>query len=458
MAIAEQAVRHWLAAGDVEPAADLVAASCDELLGLGQTETAKRLLDLFSDKQILSHAPLTLVAGWMYGVGNPHYLTQRARENIVRAACSTLMDDTPSFDDRASLRSSQAQLRAFLAPDGIGRMLADAELSLELESGNPAGDGYMEACKLRGIALYLSGRPDRAIGPLKAEEDMRDPPTAAGAAAEVLAFQSLIAADQGRWDDAEELAEEAWRLGDPTGTDWEYSLVELLARARVLARRRDAGLADHLQRVTRFLDEMPNLFEREVILGSVVLGEIALGRDDLLAAESWSARAHAVLRRYPDAGMLGPRAERLRLALQERRFGAAVTAAEQRVLDLLPTAALGQRYRRAVVHLAQHDEEPHALAVRQARRAFADGSRRAGARARSAEVRPLKRQSGPGRASWRRGITARRVLRPPPGPEPESHHRCDASSQQRPYAGQATDSPCGHEAPCRSGSHEGEAR
>jgi len=44
-----------------------------------------------------------------------------------------------------------------------------------------------------------------------------------------------------------------------------------------------------------------------------------------------------VLKRYPDAGMLGPRVERLRLALQERRLGLAVTAAEQRVLDLLPT-------------------------------------------------------------------------------------------------------------------------
>jgi LuxR family maltose regulon positive regulatory protein len=35
--------------------------------------------------------------------------------------------------------------------------------------------------------------------------------------------------------------------------------------------------------------------------------------------------------------MLRPRAERLRLALQERRLGEAVTVAEQRVLDLLPT-------------------------------------------------------------------------------------------------------------------------
>ena len=57
-----------------------------------------------------------------------------------------------------------------LAPDGIGRMLADAELSLKLESRS-ANDWYLEACKLRGIALYFSGRPAEAIEPLRVEED-----------------------------------------------------------------------------------------------------------------------------------------------------------------------------------------------------------------------------------------------------------------------------------------------
>ena len=163
----------------------------------------------------------------------------------------------------------------------------------------------------------------------------------------------------------------------------------------VLARRDDPALADHLQRVARFLNEMPNLFEREVILGSVILGEIGLERDDLPTAERWSARAQVALRRYPDAGMLRPRAERLRLALQERRLGEAVTA--RRAARPRPPAhsALSQRDRRAVVHLTQHDEEPHALAVCEARRALADRGRRAGARARPAQVRPLRLASRP---------------------------------------------------------------
>ena len=381
----EQAVRHWLAAGDVEPAADLVATWCTFLIDMGQAETAQRLLAMFSDGQILSHVPLTLAAGWVYELGYPHYTLKKTRQSIVRAALTVDVGDRPAFDRAASLRSSQAQLRAFLAPDGIARMLADAELSTELESGSQGTLWYGEACRLRGIALYFAGRPAAAVRPLRAEEsgvpftgdaatippafrdliagDQDQPGTAEGVdggvwkgawkratldgselwppsafdTAEVLAFQSLIAGDQGRWEDAEELDRRAWERFVQSGAEVEPPLAALAARARVLASHADPSLDTHLERLARWLDEMPNVWEREAILGSVVLGEIALGRGKLDAAVRWSDRAQAVLRTYPDAGMLGPRAERLRLALQERRLGLAVTAAEQRVLDLLPT-------------------------------------------------------------------------------------------------------------------------
>jgi LuxR family transcriptional regulator, maltose regulon positive regulatory protein len=334
----DQAVVHWLAAGDLEPAADVVAASCVHMIDLGQYGTACHYLAQFTDRQILGRPPLLLAAGWVYGVGAPHFANHRRCENLVQAAVSIPMDDGPSRDDSASLRSGQAQLRAFMAPDGVARMLVDAELSLSLEAGNPYRGWYLEACKLRGIALYLSGRADEAIAPLRVEETKGEYPTCTGGpGSEVVAYQSLIAADRGRWEEAVELEERAWRLAQCGAAEVEPYPSVLLARARVLARHDDPGLAEHLERVGRFLDEMPNLFEYEVILGAVVLGEIALGRGDLVAAERWSTRAHTALRHYPDAGMLGPRAERLRLALQERRFGESVTAAEQRVLDLLPT-------------------------------------------------------------------------------------------------------------------------
>lgn len=328
----EQAIRHWLAAGDFRPAADLFAAVESELLDRGQLATGRRLLELFSDAQILSHKPLTLAAGWVFGFGNPHWVADvRVHPRLVRAACSMEVDDSPSLDGTASLRESQAQLRAFLAPDGIGRMVADAELAASLRS-DANDDWYVMGRKLLGTARYLAGQGERAIALLEVATTCGDP----WVESESLAYRALVAAERGRWDEAAELAELAMTRV-PAGHEYGPPLATQLASARVASRRGDSATGVLVAGTTRFLEEMPGFLDWEVLLASVLLGEVCLEQDDLNEAKRWSDRARGILRRYPDAGMLGPRAERLRLALQERILGQAVTPAEQRVLDLLPT-------------------------------------------------------------------------------------------------------------------------
>ena len=38
----------------------------------GQMETMRRIMDLFTEDQIMSNGDSTLTAGWVYGMGNPH--------------------------------------------------------------------------------------------------------------------------------------------------------------------------------------------------------------------------------------------------------------------------------------------------------------------------------------------------------------------------------------------------
>jgi LuxR family maltose regulon positive regulatory protein len=73
------------------------------------------------------------------------------------------------------------------------------------------------------------------------------------------------------------------------------------------------------------------------LLASVMLGEAQLEAGDATAAQGWSRRAAALLRHYPDAGILGRRAESLRKAVEEASCAEALTPAEHRVLELLPT-------------------------------------------------------------------------------------------------------------------------
>jgi LuxR family maltose regulon positive regulatory protein len=68
-----------------------------------------------------------------------------------------------------------------------------------------------------------------------------------------------------------------------------------------------------------------------------VLGEVALTRRDTLEAEAHAAAASALLRRYPDAGVLRQHVDRLRQGVERTRVAEPLTTAEHKVLDLLPT-------------------------------------------------------------------------------------------------------------------------
>ena len=68
-----------------------------------------------------------------------------------------------------------------------------------------------------------------------------------------------------------------------------------------------------------------------------MLGEGAIDREDAAAAGRHAASAAALLGRYPDAGILRRRTERLREAVDRTRLAEPLTPAERRVLELLPT-------------------------------------------------------------------------------------------------------------------------
>ncbi len=90
------------------------------------------------------------------------------------------------------------------------------------------------------------------------------------------------------------------------------------------------------ERVVRVLERMvPHPWM--TLLAGVMLGEAQLEAGNIRAAQGWSRRAVELLRRYPDAGILGPRAERLRKAVEEAAGTEPLTPAERRILELLPT-------------------------------------------------------------------------------------------------------------------------
>jgi ATP/maltotriose-dependent transcriptional regulator MalT len=327
----DAAVQHLLAAGETATAGDLVAEAWPAMWSRGQAETVRRWLESFTDRQILNHPALTLTAGWVYSALDAGRLGERWCE----AACSAPMDDSPSPDGAASLRSSQALLRATVGAEGVRRMREDAELAARLE-GRPGTSWYADAQVALGVARWLSGATQRALRPLAvgAREGSVCNPSAELAA---LGYLSLIATDEGEWDTAEEYEGRATDLLNALGFGTHRRcLPMLLTRVRLRARTSAGEAEEAAADVSRLLRHMvPHPWM--ALLADVVLGEGALDRRDAAAGGRHAAAPAARLERYPDAGILRGRAERLLGACERARLSEPLTPAERRVLDLLPT-------------------------------------------------------------------------------------------------------------------------
>ena len=274
---------------------------------------------------------LTLTAGWVYTALDAGRLGERWCE----AACTLPMDDSPSPDGAASLRSSQALLRATVGADGVRHMREDAELAAKLESA-PGTSWYADAQVALGVARWLSGATQRALHPLAVgarEGSVCNPSAELGA----LGYLALIAADEAEWDVAAEYEGRATDLLTALGFGTHRRcLPMLLTRVRLRARGSGAEAAEAAADVSRLLRHMVS-HPWMVLLSDVVLGEAAIDRADGAAAGRHAVAAAAQLERYPDAGILRRRAERLLEAVERTRLSEPLTPAERRVLELLPT-------------------------------------------------------------------------------------------------------------------------
>jgi LuxR family transcriptional regulator, maltose regulon positive regulatory protein len=282
-------------------------------------ETARRLLDRFTEEQIRSQVPLTLAAGWLYGtvIGDPD-----RGGRWLRAVCAGPAYERVEDGVGGSWHSFQLYLRAFLAPDGMGPMLRDAEESYSLEKGVPGAD-LSEVSRVLGVACYLSGHPRRAARLFADVVDESDLPSTRAYA---LAFLALIAADENRWDDAVNFerrsSEQSPAMTLDISPGMYLALPMLLARVSILAHLDDSGLIAEQARAARHLEQMIPQVPWRIILAE---------------AERWTIRAERTLTGYPDAGMLVGRVGRLRQTLEQLRLAEPLTAAERRVLELLPT-------------------------------------------------------------------------------------------------------------------------
>jgi LuxR family transcriptional regulator, maltose regulon positive regulatory protein len=199
---AEEAIRHSLAAGDLDAAIGLIAQHWYSYVDSGRMATVCGWLHSVGDARIAASPLAAHVAMWVAALSGDQQSTRRWLAVVTAAG-----DGGPLLPDgMRSLAFSAALMQATFGFDGIGRMSQAGALAVRLET-DPAAPWYALAHTVFAMALYWSGEPELAAAQLGEAEVSKAPI----ALARMLGFvvSTWLAIDAGRVAEAETAARRA---------------------------------------------------------------------------------------------------------------------------------------------------------------------------------------------------------------------------------------------------------
>ena len=325
---AEEAIRHALSAGDMDGAAQMIAAHWYDFAEAGHVATVRDWLGSLGEDRIAGNPVTAHCAAWTAALSWDVDVVRRWLRVVEAGAHDAVLPD-----GMRSLTSSAALLRATFGFGGLRSMLDDGITATELESDR-ASPWYGYARAVLGFGLHLAGDPDATPmlqGAIAAES--------ARALTRVMALSvaACRTADEGALAQAEQLTEEAARIvsgrglrGRPPSSFILAALGTVHSRQGRLEEAR-AEFEYAIYRRRRWVLLTPWL----TVEVQLRLAQVLLTMDDRAAAATVLAEVKDVLTASPD----GAHALLARLGELERRLAVApyspLTKREQDVLGLL---------------------------------------------------------------------------------------------------------------------------
>ena len=326
----DEAFHYAHGCGDLAQAGRIALANRDVFTQRGQSETVRLWFDRCTDEEIASDPQLSIAGAWGFG-----YQGDEARVKRFIAAAEHGPLDVGAANGATSLRSALATLRAAVAPDGIPRMLADAELVCAAE--RRAGTRwYLSGARSLGTAYLLLGRPHEAITPLREVVASREREVAPWRIM-ALAYLAFAAWELGNRRDANRwAAQAAMAIAEEQLEGTLFSAIASTAEAVTQVQRGDHTAAARRLEDVRSL--RPLLRAARWLDADLALrcADVSLDVGDRPGAVEFAQIADDALQGYPDAGTLPARLQRL----EERiRLGRdyELTTAELRLIHFLPT-------------------------------------------------------------------------------------------------------------------------
>jgi LuxR family transcriptional regulator, maltose regulon positive regulatory protein len=333
-----EAIEHAIAGGEALTAARLIVAHAQDLNSRGEILRVRRCLEELDEDTLELYPPLAVMAAWVWALTGAAIQATRA----LRIAESASFDD-PMADGSVSLESAVLRARAAMAPDGVERMLADAERAVALEP--PGSRWHTMAALLLGAAHMVNGHRQDAARWFEQSARFGRAEQRPGALT-ALAERALLAADEGDWSMAELCVQDSVDLREAGGLqDFMPALTSYLAEARVALH---GGMAQRamdnvLSALSLYELPSPVAFPWLAVQAAVALGHVFLDLGDIVAADRKLAEARRHISGLPTVGVLQAWVDRLATAVEFSvthsmlEETSSLTTAELRVLRLLPT-------------------------------------------------------------------------------------------------------------------------
>ena len=357
----ETAIDHAQAAGDADQVARLVLKVMQPVWASGRVDTVLGWMEWFERGQLMERYPAVAVHGALIFA-----LLGRATKAEQWAAAAERAPREGRLSDGSTMASYLAYLRAILCRDGVAEMRRDARLAWDGLS--PLSPYRATMLHTEALSFLLDGDPEGADAvftrAFDAATDLGAPPLAAV----VLAERGIIAGGRDDWAQAAALADQALEIIGRGEFDayWTSALVYARAAAAAVHRGDLDAAREHLGRAAGLRPLLTRALPVVSVQALLELahGYIALGDPD--GAHAVLRQADDIVRQRPDLGVLPAQADELRGRLAAMRRtglgGSSLTAAELRVLPLLPSylsfREIGERQ-----FVSQHTVKTQALSI-----------------------------------------------------------------------------------------------
>lgn len=343
--MADQAVEHLLAAGEVDPAGALVADLAIETYQHGDIAVVERWLSGLGAPLIEASPALAVIAAWTA------ILQGKSPDSERWAGVLERMDvgDAPA-EDILSFESARAMIRAAMCVDGPERALADARFAVDAEpEWSPWRD---QALHLLGSALLLVGDEAGARNAFLLASACA---AEAGNADSVLLSEAelaLLAINHSAWPDAETHSRAALRAIDDNHMEgYPTTTLALATAARLALTRGDVEVADRLlARAMVARVHCTHVLPYLAMRARLNIARVFVGLGDRAAAMHLMHEIDELLARRPHVGLLAEEIQRFRTHLDHSIAETAsipLTPAEMRLLPYLQThltiAEIGKR-------------------------------------------------------------------------------------------------------------------